>query len=342
VTSTVAQWAVEVRVAKRRRDVEDRFGRERRRIHLVDRPNALQQGESHGEEPGIRRSDRERVDPFLLDACREREHGQRLLFQPLEGLGTQPFERAAEPVGVADLVGGPVVPDHQALRISPTHVGLYIVGADAVADATNPGLEHLAASGHLVADFVETARIGVSDREIGDLLDRRRDDDGRRGLEYGSGIGGGSLSSRHLSWLAAWSDAPMFGLLGVSHAVSAGRKGPSRLRWPTPNTTYGRRRAQRMETQASKLAVTATLAVDDSAYERARGRDVGFGCPPRVRARSEPDPSPGACGTVRRMLPIYEVASKLGVPTEHVVPYGRDKAKVDVAVRQTPRALSQP
>jgi len=42
------------------------------------------------------------------------------------------------------------------------------------------------------------------------------------------------------------------------------------------------------------------------------------------------------------MLPIYEVASKLGVPTEHVVPYGRDKAKVDVAVRQTPRALSQP
>ena len=39
---------------------------------------------------------------------------------------------------------------------------------------------------------------------------------------------------------------------------------------------------------------------------------------------------------------MMEVAGKLGIAPEHVVPYGRDKAKVDLAVRQTARASSNP
>jgi len=39
---------------------------------------------------------------------------------------------------------------------------------------------------------------------------------------------------------------------------------------------------------------------------------------------------------------MMEIAGKLGIAPEHVVPYGRDKAKVDLAVRQTPRSGSEP
>lgn len=35
---------------------------------------------------------------------------------------------------------------------------------------------------------------------------------------------------------------------------------------------------------------------------------------------------------------MMEIAGKLGIAPEHVVPYGRDKAKVDLAVRETPRS----
>ena len=42
------------------------------------------------------------------------------------------------------------------------------------------------------------------------------------------------------------------------------------------------------------------------------------------------------------MLPIVEIAEKLGISSDHLVPYGRGKAKIDLAVRQTPRASPDP
>ena len=39
---------------------------------------------------------------------------------------------------------------------------------------------------------------------------------------------------------------------------------------------------------------------------------------------------------------MMEIAGRLGIAPEHVVPYGRDKAKVDLAVRETPRSSSDP
>ncbi|MEM6989946.1 MAG: formate--tetrahydrofolate ligase [Myxococcota bacterium] len=43
-----------------------------------------------------------------------------------------------------------------------------------------------------------------------------------------------------------------------------------------------------------------------------------------------------------RVLPIIEVASKLGVSADHVVPYGRDKAKIDLRARETARDGGDP
>ena len=42
------------------------------------------------------------------------------------------------------------------------------------------------------------------------------------------------------------------------------------------------------------------------------------------------------------MLPIHEIASKLGVSSDHIVPYGRDKAKIELRARETARDSSDP
>ena len=144
----------EMRVPEGRGDVDDRLRLEiRGQLVLVNDP--LQQRESEGEEPRVVRRNHQGFGALVGKARVEGEGGERLGLEPFEGGLAHRLERLAEAFTVSRLVGGAGIADDHAVGVATAHVGLGVVGADAVAGAADGGLDHPAAARHLVGDLMD-------------------------------------------------------------------------------------------------------------------------------------------------------------------------------------------
>jgi hypothetical protein len=166
-------------VPEGRGDVDDRLGSEIRR-HLIRWQDALQQREAKGEKAGVVRRDHQGVGALAGDPGVEGKHGQRLGLEPskvspravrLEGA------RRSAPVG--RLVGGADIADDHAVGVAAAHVGLGVVGADAVAGAADGGLDHPAAARHLVGDLMPAISSPTARRRAGPWFRRGWQREGR-------------------------------------------------------------------------------------------------------------------------------------------------------------------
>ncbi|OQB92612.1 MAG: hypothetical protein BWX86_01816 [Verrucomicrobia bacterium ADurb.Bin122] len=180
--------AAEVGVAERRRHVDHRLGREAGG-DLRGGEHALEQSEPEGEEAGVVGRDHDGVGALPRHAGHEGEHRQRLRAQPREGGLTQLGEIAAEALPVRGLVGGQRVADDHAVGIAAAHVGLGVVGGDAVAGAADDRLDHAALAGGLIGDLVP-AFTGVAHGERHEIVEGIRHGEARAGAQELGGLGG--------------------------------------------------------------------------------------------------------------------------------------------------------
>jgi len=152
---------------QRRRHVDHRLRRKAlgQGLRIKD---SLKLRQTKREEARVGRGDHHRVDPLARSARDEEEHRELLRLDPVERLLADIGERAVEVIAEPGLVAGAVVGDEHAVGVSSPHVGIRVVGRDAVADPARRGLHNASLARHIVGDLVE-AIDGVANGELDQL-----------------------------------------------------------------------------------------------------------------------------------------------------------------------------
>ena len=132
--------ALKVRVAERRRDIDDRAGLVARGLARVYK--ALQMGEREREERGLLRADQHRAVTVNIAARIEGHQDQLLRLEPFHGLVAQVGKGIAVNILKARLVRRLVVGNAHAVRVAAAHIIFHVVDRRAVFAADDVRLLH--------------------------------------------------------------------------------------------------------------------------------------------------------------------------------------------------------
>jgi len=120
--------------------------------------DALQKGQPEGEETCVGRHHRRCAQPLRGAAGHEEMDCQVLTRKPLQRLIPQGTEVRPQTLSEARLVCGQLVPDQHAVRVATPHVGVRVVGREAVAYPADPGFNVPPLSREVVGYLVPPVR----------------------------------------------------------------------------------------------------------------------------------------------------------------------------------------
>ncbi len=130
--------------------------------------NALEESEAVGEKACVVGCDDKGVRTLANEAGMECEHRQRLPLQPVERGLANIGKLTAKALMIGGLVGRHVITNHHAIGVAAPHVGLQIVGGNAVAHAADASLDNAPLAGHLIGHFMPAVN-GVAHGKLDQL-----------------------------------------------------------------------------------------------------------------------------------------------------------------------------
>jgi len=168
-------FATKVCVPKWWSDIDDRLWPKDRRDLIIGQ-YSLQERQSQSEKAGIRWGNDQRIQPQVWMTSHIAEHRQGLRLEPGKSLLTQWSKVSSIALPEGRLVGGLLVGDNHAVRVTSAHIGLRAIDTHPIANACHGCLQDPSPAIHLIRDLKAIA-VRPATREVDQLFNVTRDDE---------------------------------------------------------------------------------------------------------------------------------------------------------------------